>query len=116
MPMKIMKKEIETEREIGYRYLQVLRTPKRSRRAQGARRSTYCCGTRTRWSRTDPKSDRVVLDGTLSCQAVYRQGDEEHAARGKREGGHFSGGRDSRRAGRHDVSGAERGGKCGSEV
>ena len=77
MPMKIMKKEIETEREIGYRYLQVLSraealTPGAGREAI----DVLLWDANAVVARTDVQSDRVVLDGTLSCQAVYRQGDE----------------------------------------
>ncbi len=77
MPMKILKKEIEAEREIGYRYLQVL--SRAEALVPGAGREAidvllWDAGAVV--ARTDVQSDRVVLDGTLNCQAVYRQGDE----------------------------------------
>lgn len=77
MPLKMNKREIEAEREIGYRYLQAL--CRAEALVPGAGREAiepllWDAGAVI--SRADVQNDRVVLDGTLSCQAVYRQGEE----------------------------------------
>lgn len=77
MPLKVIEKEIEIEREIGYKYLQVL--GRAEALVPGAGREAIEA---LLWDanavviRTDVQNDRVVLDGTLNCQAVYRQGEE----------------------------------------
>ena len=77
MPLKLIRKEIEAEREIGCRYLQVL--SRAEALVPGAGREAIEA---LLWDanaviiRADVQNDRVVLDGTLSCQAVYRQGEE----------------------------------------
>ena len=77
MPLKLLKKEIEAEREIGHRYLQVL--SRAEALVPGAGREAI---EPLLWDagvaiiRADVQNDRVVLDGALSCQAVYRQGEE----------------------------------------
>ena len=77
MPLKLIQKEIEAEREIGYRYLQVL--SRAEALVPGAGREAIEL---LLWDasaviiRADVQNDRVVLDGTLNCQAVYRQGEE----------------------------------------
>jgi len=77
MPLKLNKKEIEVEREIGYRYLQAL--CRAEALVPGAGREAIeplIWDAAAAISRADVQNDRVVLDGMLSCQAVYRQGDE----------------------------------------
>ena len=77
MPLKVLRKEIEAEREIGHKYLQVL--SRAEALVPGAGREAiepllwYACAAIVR---ADVQNDRVVLDGTLSCQAVYRQGED----------------------------------------
>ena len=77
MPLKVLRKEIEAEREIGHKYLQV-----RSRAealVPGAGREAIeplLWDASAAIVRADVQNDRVVLDGTLSCQAVYRQGED----------------------------------------
>lgn len=77
MPLKVIRKEIEAEREIGCRYLQVLLRAEAL--VPGAGREAIDA---LLWDanaviiRADVQNDRVVLDGTLTCQAVYRQGEE----------------------------------------
>lgn len=77
MSLTEIKKEIETERPVAYRYTQLL-----------ARAETLVAGAGREaiepllWDasaamiRCDVQNERVVLDGTLQCQAVYRQGEE----------------------------------------
>ncbi len=77
MPLNIVKKEIEAEREIGYKYLQVL--GRAETLVPGAGREAIevlLWDASAAVIRADVQSDRVVLDGSLSCQAVYRQGEE----------------------------------------
>lgn len=77
MPLNVIRKEIEAEREIGYKYLQVL--GRAEALVPGAGREAIDV---LLWDanaviiRADVQNDRVVLDGNLSCQAVYRQGEE----------------------------------------
>ena len=77
MGLKVKKTEIEVEREIGYKYLQML--SRAEALVPGAGREAIEA---LLWDanaiiiRADVQSDRVVLDGTLNCQAVYRQGEE----------------------------------------
>lgn len=77
MPLEVLKKEIEAEREIGHKYLQVL--SRAEALVPGAGREAI---RPLLWDasaviiRADVQNDRVVLDGTLSCQAVYCQGEE----------------------------------------
>lgn len=77
MPLKLNQREIETEREIGYRYLQAL--SRAEALVPGAGREAIeplIWDAAAAISRADVQNDRVVLDGTLICQAVYRQGEE----------------------------------------
>ncbi len=77
MPLKVLKKEIEAEREIGHKYLQVL--SRAEALVPGAGREAIeplLWDASAAIIRADVQNDRVVLDGTLSCQAVYRQGEE----------------------------------------
>ena len=77
MPLKLIKKEIEVEKEIGSRYLQLL--SRAEALVPGAGREAIeplLWDASAAIARADVQNDRVVLDGTLSCQAVYRQGDE----------------------------------------
>ena len=77
MPLNVVKKEIEIEREIGYRYLQIL--GRAETLVPGAGREAIevlLWDASAAIIRADVQSDRVVLDGTLNCQAVYRQGEE----------------------------------------
>ncbi len=77
MPLNVVKKEIEAEREIGYKYLQVL--GRAETLVPGAGREAIevlLWDANAAVIRADVQSDRVVLDGTLNCQAVYRQGEE----------------------------------------
>lgn len=77
MPLNVIRKEIEAEREIGYKYLQVL--GRAEALVPGAGREAIDV---LLWDanavivRSDVQNDRVVLDGNLNCQAVYRQGEE----------------------------------------
>lgn len=77
MPLNVIRKEIEVEREIGYKYLQVL--GRAEALVPGAGREAIDV---LLWDanavivRADVQNDRVVLDGNLNCQAVYRQGEE----------------------------------------
>ena len=77
MPLNLIKKEIETEREVGYKYLQVL--ARAETLVPGAGREAIealLWDANAAVIRVDVQSDRVVLDGMLNCQAVYRQGEE----------------------------------------
>ena len=77
MPLNVIRKEIEAEREIGYKYLQVL--GRAEALVPGAGREAIdvlLWDANAAIIRADVQNDRVVLDGTLSCQAVYRQGEE----------------------------------------
>ena len=77
MPLNVVKKEIEAEREIGYKYLQVL--GRAETLVPGAGREAIevlLWDASAAIIRADVQSDRVVLDGTLNCQCVYRQGEE----------------------------------------
>ena len=77
MPLKIIRKEIEAEREVGHRYLQVL--SRAEALVPGAGRETIevlLWDANAAIIRADVQNDRVVLDGALNCQAVYRQGEE----------------------------------------
>lgn len=77
MSLTEIKKEIETERLIGYRYTQQL--CRAEALVAGAGREAI---EPLMWDasavliRCDVQNERVVLDGTLQCQAVYRQGEE----------------------------------------
>ena len=77
MPLNVIRKEIEVEREIGFKYLQVL--GRAEALVPGAGREAIDA---LLWDaniviiRADVQNDRVVLDGNLNCQAVYRQGEE----------------------------------------
>lgn len=77
MPLKVKKTEIEVEREIGYKYLQML--SRAEALVPGAGREAIdplIWDANAIIIRVDVQNDRVVLDGTLNCQAVYRQGEE----------------------------------------
>lgn len=77
MPLNIIRKEIEAEREIGYKYLQVL--ARAEALVPGAGREAIdvlLWDANATIIRADVQNDRVVLDGNLNCQAVYRQGEE----------------------------------------
>lgn len=77
MPLKMNKREIEIEREIGRRSIQSL--TRAEALVPGAGRDAIeplIWDASAAVSRTDVQNDRVVLDGMLSCQAVYRQGEE----------------------------------------
>lgn len=77
MALKVIQKEIEAEREVGYRYLQVL--GRAEALVPGAGREAIevlLWDANAAIIRADVQSDRVVLDGALNCQAVYRQGEE----------------------------------------
>lgn len=77
MPIKLFKKEIETEREVGYKYFQVL--SRAEALVPGAGREAIevlLWDANAAIIRADVQNDRVVLDGSLNCQAVYRQGEE----------------------------------------
>ena len=77
MPLNVVKMEIEAEREIGYKYLQVL--GRAETLVPGAGREAIevlLWDASAAIIRADVQSDRVVLDGTLNCQCVYRQGEE----------------------------------------
>ena len=77
MPLNVIKKEIEAEREIGYKYLQVL--SRAEALVPGAGREAIdvlLWDANAAIIRADVQNDRVVLDGTLNCQVVYRQGEE----------------------------------------
>ena len=77
MPLKIIRKEIEAEREVGHRYLQVL--SRAEALVPGAGREAIevlLWDANAAIIRADVQNDRVVLDGALNCQAVYRQGEE----------------------------------------
>lgn len=77
MPLNVIRKEIEVEREVGYKYLQVL--GRAEALVPGAGREAIDV---LLWDanaviiRVDVQNDRVVMDGNLNCQAVYRQGEE----------------------------------------
>lgn len=77
MPLNVTRREIEAEREVGYKYFQML--GRAEALVPGAGREAIDV---LLWDanaviiRTDVQNDRVVLDGTLNCQAVYRQGEE----------------------------------------
>lgn len=77
MALKVLKKEIETERAVGYRYLQVL--ARAETLVPGAGREAIdvlLWDANAAVIRSDVQNDRVVMDGTVNCQAVYRMGDE----------------------------------------
>ena len=77
MSLKIIRKEIEAEREVGHRYLQML--SRAETLVPGAGREAIevlLWDANAAIIRADVQNDRVVLDGTLNCQAVYRQGEE----------------------------------------
>ena len=77
MPLKVLRKEIEAEREIGHKYLQVL--SRAEALVPGAGREAIeplLWDASVAIVRADVQNDRVVLDGTLSCQAVDRQGED----------------------------------------
>jgi len=77
MPLKTIQNEYEAEREIGYRYLQIL--GRAETLVPGAGREAIdvlLWDAQAAVIRADVQSDRVVLDSTLNCQAVYRQGEE----------------------------------------
>jgi len=77
MPLTVVKKEIEAERLAGYRYVQLL--SRAEALVSGAGRDAIeplLWDANANIIRSDVQNDRVVLDGTLQCQAVYRQGTE----------------------------------------
>ena len=77
MPLKMQTKKLEAEREVGYRYLQTL--SRAEALVPGAGREAIealIWDAAAAISRTDVQIDRVVMDGSISCQAVYRQGEE----------------------------------------
>ena len=77
MSLTDSRKEIEIERVVARQYLQLL--SKAEALVPGAGRDAVVP---LLWDasavvvRIDVQNDRVVLDGTLNCQAVYRQGEE----------------------------------------
>ena len=82
MSLKIIRKEIEAEREVGHRYLQML--SRAETLVPGAGREAIevlLWDANAAIIRADVQNDRVVLDGTLNCQAVYRQGRKMRCAR-----------------------------------
>ena len=77
MPLKILKREIEIERNVGYSYQQIL--ARAETLVPGVGRDSIEVLLRDAHVvpvRTDIQTDRVVVECTLSCQAVYRQGQE----------------------------------------
>lgn len=77
MSLTEIKKEIETERLIGYRYTQQL--CRAEALVAGAGREAVeplLWDANAAIIRCDVQNERIVLDGTLQCQAVYRQGEE----------------------------------------
>lgn len=77
MPLNAIKREIEVENEVGFRYLQVLLRAESL--VPGAGREAIeplIWDASAAINRADVQAERVVLDGSLYCQAVYRQGDE----------------------------------------
>lgn len=77
MPLDIVKKEIEAEHRVGFKYVQMF--ARAENLVPGAGREAIDV---LLWDanavliRCDVQNDRVVLDGTLYCQAVYRMGEE----------------------------------------
>lgn len=77
MPMKEIRQEIEAERAIGHRYLQLL--SRAEALVPGAGREAILpliWDGSAALNRFEVQNDRVVLDGIVNCQAVYRQGEE----------------------------------------
>ena len=77
MPLKILKREIEIERTVGYSYQQIL--ARAETLVPGVGRDSIEVLLRDAHVvpvRTDIQTDRVVVECALSCQAVYRQGQE----------------------------------------
>ena len=77
MPLDVIKKEIETEQNIGYRYVQF--QTRAEALVPGAGREVIeplLWDANASVIRADVQADRLVLDGLLTCQAVYRQGEE----------------------------------------
>ena len=77
MPLNVVKKEIEAERRVGYKYMQML--TRAESLVPGAGREAIevlLWDANAALIRCDVQNDRVVMDGTLSCQAVYRMGEE----------------------------------------
>lgn len=77
MPLNIVKKELEAEKRVGFRYIQTL--ARAETLVPGAGREAIdvlLCDATVALIHCDVQNDRVVLDGTLNCQAVYRMGDE----------------------------------------
>jgi len=77
MSLAVIRKEIEAEQLVGYRYLQLL--SRAEALVTGAGRDAVeplLCDATAAVIRADIQNDRVVLDGTLQCQGVYRLGEE----------------------------------------
>ena len=77
MPLKVIQKEIEAERKIGYRMVQM--QVRAEALVPGAGRDpidVLLWDANAHLIRTDVQSGRVVLDGGVVCQAVYRMGEE----------------------------------------
>jgi len=77
MPLKILKREIEIERTVGYSYQQIL--ARAETLVPGVGRDSIEVLLRDAHVvpvRTDIQTDRVIVECALSCQAVYRQGQE----------------------------------------
>lgn len=77
MPLKVIQKEIEAERKIGYRMAQM--QVRAETLVPGAGRDpidVLLWDANAHLIRTDVQSGRVVLDGGVVCQAVYRMGEE----------------------------------------
>ena len=77
MPMSVIKKEIETEKLIGYRYVQTL--CRAESLVNGAGREAVVpllYDASAAVISTDIQNDRLIINATLHCQAVYRQGEE----------------------------------------
>ncbi len=77
MPLNVIKKEIEAERKIGYRMAQM--QVRAETLVPGAGRDpidVLLWDANAHLIRADVQSGRVVLDGGVTCQAVYRMGDE----------------------------------------
>ena len=76
MPLKVIQKEIEAERKIGYRMAQM--QVRAETLVPGAGRDpidVLLWDANAHLIRTDVQSGRVVLDGGVVCQAVYRMGE-----------------------------------------
>lgn len=77
MPLDVVKKEIEAERRVGFKYVQVL--ARAESLVPGAGREpidVLLWDANAALIRCDVQNERVVLDGGVNCQAVYRMGEE----------------------------------------